>query len=247
MDKSGYELLPAESWVSFVFCPDDTGFQVDTVELKNSLRPDQRIGRGPEWYRGIPRPLLHILYRAQATPREFLGKWSPENRNAREEVTHIIRIRPSGHIEVVCTYPLLFGRDGVRCFSFVRLIGYLWQITYLSQAIYQNSDYYGMVSVLVSLVGTKDTRLVEYARSPRGGWVSPFSFEYRAPPPVCQDPNVQVERRLALADSPEDEIEAMVREIARDLGTYYRQDRPRCFDYHTDEFPDRQYTSKCCS
>lgn len=246
-DKTGYELPPAESWVSFVFCPDDAGFQIDTVGLKNSLKPDQRIGRGPEWYRGIPKPFIDMLYRPQATPREFLGKWSPENRNAGEKVTHFIRIRPSGHIEIVCTYPLVFGRDGVRCFSFVCLIGYLWQMIYLSQAIYQNSDYYGMVSVLVNLVGTKDTLLVEYARSPRGGWASPFSFEYTAPPPVCQDPNVQVGRRLALADSPEDEVEVIVREIGRDLGAYYGQDRPRCFDYQTGEFPARQYVNECRS
>jgi hypothetical protein len=116
---------------------------------------------------------------------------------------------------------------------------------YLSQAIYQDCDYYGMVSVLVNLVGTKDTLLVDYARSPRGGWASPFSHEYTAPRPVCQDPNVQIPRRLALADSPEDEVEDIVRQISRDLGAYYRQDPPRCFDCHTGEFPARQYISEC--
>ena len=222
------KLLPAKSWVSFVFFPNDTKIQVDTVELKNSLKPDQRIGRGPEWYHGIPKSFIYMLYSSQATPREFLGKWSPESPSADEKVSKFIRIRPSGHIEITCTAPLFFVRDGTRCFLFVCLIGYLWQMTYLSRAIYQNSDYYGGVSVLVNLIGTKDTYLDGYAKSQRGGWASSLFSITR--PSICQDLNIQIRHELVLTE--DDEVEAMVRKIAKDLGAYYSQDRPRCFDYH---------------
>lgn len=237
------DVLPAESWISFVFCPQDTRARVETTELKNELKPDQRIGRGSEWFRGIPRPFLDMLYRPTATPHQYLSKYSPTRQDTGSGITHFLRIRPSGHIEVACTEPLFFVRDTVRCFSFVCLVGYLWQMMYFAQALYRHCSYYGIVTVLMNVISTRDSLLVDYARSKSGGWASPFSPLYTAP--ICQDQNIQVQRAAVLADSSDDEIESVVREMARDLGTYYQQDQPRCFDIHTDEFPYRQYQSYC--
>jgi hypothetical protein len=115
-------------------------------------------------------------------------------------------------------------------------------MVYLSKAIYCDVRFHGETAVLVNLVGTNGTRLADFAP----GWASPFSPIYSIPPEreTCYYPNIQVERRLLLTDASDGEIETMIREIARDLGAYYGQDRPRCFDYHTDEFPWRDYTQR---
>jgi hypothetical protein len=242
----GTEFVPAQSWVSFVFRPVDSGCEIDTVALKEKLRPDQRIGREGQWYHGVPRPFIDMFCNPRATPREFLGTWQPRDA---EDISHFMRIRPSGHIEVGCTYPLFYQRDGVRFFGFVTLIGYLWQMVYLSRAIYRDASFHGETAFLVNLVGTKRTRLADFARSRRGGWASPFSPEYwliltSPEQEMCHDPNIQIEQGLPLADASDDDIETMIRDIARYLGAYYGQERPRCFDYHTDEFPWRDYVQR---
>jgi hypothetical protein len=241
-DAPGAEYVPARSWVSFVFYPVDSGCEIDTFALKEKLKPNQRTGREGQWYHGVPEPFLDMFWAPRATPKEFLGTWYHRKDQRAEKTSHFIRIRPSGHIEVGCTYPLFCKHDSARCFTFVTLIGYLWQMIYLSRAIYRDTGFYGETAVLVNLVGTSGTRLADFAR----GWASPFSPEYSTlrEQGICYDLNIQIERRLPLADASDDEIEATIREIARDLGAYYGQDRPRCFDYHTDEFPYREYIQR---
>jgi hypothetical protein len=240
-DAFGGEYVKAESWVSFLFHPVNGSCEVDTVELKDKLKPDQRIGRGPEWYHGVPNLFVRMLYDPRATPREFVAGWHPSSQDG-DNFTHFILIQPSGYIEIGCTCFLFLQSDSTRFFNFVNIVGYLWQMIYLAQAIYRDIGFYGEVANLVNLIGTKDTRLSGYAESQRGGWASPFSFEYTpSRHDVCQDLNIQIKRTLQLAESSNDEIEAIVRDIAKDVGAYYGQDRPRCFDYCTNEFPVRQY------
>jgi len=241
-DAPGAEYVPARSWVSFVFYPVDSGCEIDTVALKEKLQPNQRIGREGQWYHGVPEPFLDMFWIPRATPKEFLGTWYHRKDQIAEKTSHFIRISPLGHIEVGCTYPLFCKHNGVRCFTFVTLIGYLWQMVYLSRAIYRETGFYGETAVLVNLVGTNGTRLADFAR----GWASPFSPEYLVlrEREICYYPNIQIERRLPLADASDDEIETTIREIARDIGAYYGQERPRCFDYHTNEFPYRDYLQR---
>ena len=242
----GAEFLSAQSWVSFVFCPIDSGCGINPSALRDKLKPpDQCIWSGDEWYHWVPKPFIDMFYSARSTPKEFVGRWSPLRQNA-EEITHFIHIRPSGHIEIGCTDCLFFQRDGVRCFAFVSLIGYLWQMVYLSRAIYHDAGYYGETAVLLNLVGTKGTRLADFAGGRRGKWGSPFSSMYsHSEQDVCQYLNIQIERGLLLTESLDDEIENMIREIAGELGNYYGQDRPRCFDFCTNEFPHEDYRRAC--
>ena len=184
MTKSGglwdKEFVPANSWVSFTFCPADRGCEIDTVGLKSKLRPDQRIGREGKWYHGISRPVWDMLSDARSTPKEFSGQQSlPIHDNG--DITHFIRIQPSGYIEIGCSYPLFWQRDDVRCFGFVGIVGYLWQMLYLARAIYRDAGYHGYVTILLNLAGTAGTRLADFAKSKRGGWASPFGFEYGIP------------------------------------------------------------------
>lgn len=242
------EYLPAQSWASFVFCPVDSGCNIDTVALKAKLSPDQRIGREGKWYHAVPRPVLEMLWKPYASPREYIGKWQPPLVQSDEEISHFIRIRSSGHIEVGVSYPLFYQRNDVRFFGFVTLIGYLWQMVYLPRAIYRDADFHGEMAVLLNLIGTDGTYLADFAN----GWPSPsFTAEYWFGPrarmqEICQHPNIQIERRLILADVSDDEIEATVRGIAGELGAYYGQDRPRCFDRQTNEFPYRQFMGTWC-
>jgi len=243
-DTFGREYVKAESWVSLLFHPANGSCEIDTVELKDKLKPDQRIGRGPEWYRGIPNPFVHMLYNPRATPREFVAEWHPSSQDG-DNLTHFVLIQPSGYIEIGCTYPLFLQSDSTRFFHFVNIVGYLWQMIYFAQAIYRDVGFYGEVAKIVNLIGTKDTRLAGYAKGQRSEWASPFSFEYTpSRHDVCQDLNIQIKRTLQLVESSNDEIEAIVRDIAEDVGAYYGQDRPRCFDYCTNEFPVRQYTTR---
>ena len=120
-------------------------------------------------------------------------------------------------------------------------------MAYLSRDIYEDAGFYGETAVLLNLIGTKETRLADYAGGRGGKWGSPFNPMYpHSEQDVCQYLNIQIERRLLLTESSDDEIENIIREIAGELGAYYGQDRPRCFDYCTDEFPHKDYWRHYC-
>jgi len=235
--------VKALSWVSFVLYPVYGVCEIGTFELGDKLA-NQRIWHGSEWYHLVPEEFLRMFSNPQATSQEFLGTWP----QGAEEISRFIRIQPSGHIEIGCTHPLfLQERNGTRYFHFVSLIGYLWQMVYLSKAIYRDAGSHGKTAVLVNLVGTNKTRLTEFA----DGWPSPTTspeyWVFTSPnQEVCYKPNIQIERRLSVADAPDDEIETMIREIARDLGTYYGQKLPRCFASSTGQFPAKNYMRERC-
>jgi len=235
------EWVPAKSWISFVFSPVSGNCQLDTVALEDKLKPGQRIGRGAEWYRGLPKAFRHALFRPRATPREFTAWWPTSNQND-GEVTHFIRILPSGHVEIGCGYPGFLERDGTRFFSFVYLIGCLWQMIYLSKEIYDDAHFSGETAVLVNLVGTNETFLGDPARSQGDGGLLIIGMRLTgSQQDVYDGMNIQIERRLPLARASDDDIRDFVRDVAREIGNYYGQDHPSCFDYPTEDFPHKQY------
>jgi hypothetical protein len=195
--------IASRSWVSIVFVPSERGCQLDTVGLKNKLKSDQRIGRDGEWFHAIPFPLYSMLLNPKATPRDLIGAIDMRNRQAGEQITHFLRILPSGHIEYAGTYPLFFERDSVRCFSFVSIIGTLWQLVYFNKTIYSDAGYNGEVQVLLNLIGTNNSRLADFAGDPyNGGWMSPFVQGYfTQSDDFYHLTNIQIERNIYLSQA----------------------------------------------
>ena len=118
----------------------------------------------------------------------------------------------------------------------------MWQFIYLSKALYFDAGYVDEIAVLVNIVGSRDTYLGDYAKSNRGGWMplfepTPSIFDHQQ----SQERNIQIHKHINLHQATDDEIENLVRVVAQELGAYYAQERPRCFDYHTQEFPVRDY------
>lgn len=233
--QTRYSYAPAKSWVTYVVYPVECGCQLDLKALKDKLHPNKRIGSGADWYRHLPTSVTLMLYELWVTPRELRGKAKPERLRGEpgEGLEWFLRIDPTGHIETGGSTRLFVERDEGRFFNFVSLIGVFWQFLYLAQAIYGDTGYQGEVEVLLNLIGTRGTRLKDFA----DGWASPFSVEDQ-----CDDLNIQAKRVLALAVAEDEESEEAVRGIASDIGSYYHQDRPQCFDYRTHEFPWQQYS-----
>ena len=71
-----------------------------------------------------------------------------------------------------------------------------------------------------------------------------YPFRGRIDHVICTDLNIQIRRRVVLAGVTDVEIEKTVRDIADELGAYYNQDTPQCFDPTNKGFPDRQYLEK---
>ena len=226
--------------------PAERGCQLETASLKTKLKSDQRIGRDGEWFHAIPIPLYSMLLNPRATPKNLSGEIDIRNMRSEEELTHFLRILPSGHIEFAGTYPMFFEREGVRCFSFVSIIGTLWQLLYFSKAIYNEVGYTGDVNILLNLIGTKNSRLADFAGDPhRGGWRSPFDPSYiQQNEDYYHDENIQIQRNIIFTQATDEEIGKIITDFAYELGSYYGQDEPRCFHPKTSEFPVREYMQK---
>ncbi|MEW5869075.1 MAG: ATP-binding protein [Chloroflexota bacterium] len=234
------EANPAKSWVSFVFNPMGRDVKLDTVALRDKLQPDKRIGRDGEWYHGLPRPISDMLFYAKGTPKSYGGTWFPGEYGLPTKYTHAISILPTGHIQVIVTRPLFCVRDGIRFYAFVSLIGYFWQLLYLARAVYRDAGIHGETLILINLIGSSDTFLADFAR-----WYSIFDWEYSASPQdQVQEKSICIKRQFNLVDANDNEIEALCRGVADEVGKYYGQQRPKCFTPDTNMFPMNDYVSK---
>lgn len=249
--KANIQLVPAQSWVSYVIHPTEHGCKLDPIALKSKLKPNNRIGRDGKWYHGLPSHVLELLWEPITTPLKYYNasSWPNPLRGQPElkEIVRFIYIAPTGHIEYVCTELLYTDpRNELKRFYFLRLVGYLWQLIYFARAIYVDAGYHGEISILLNLIGTHGAILSDFAKSKQGGWEEPFENFYLTHNSlhriICNEANIQIERRINLSDIQDDAIETAVRGLARDLGAYFGQDKPWCFDYDTDDFPDRQYS-----
>lgn len=240
----------ARSWVSFCFLPDTNSCTLNPRGLLEKLKPDQRIGRDGSWFHGLPAPVSDMFFDAIATPRLYQGKWSPERTPNPQRYTHAIDISPAGIIHFIATYPLFYQRkngenQNIRFYSFTNLIGYLWQLVYGAKAIYRDAQCVGDTTVVLSLIGTHQTNMLDFAKGPKEKWKSIFDWDYIPKPgDICQENNIQIIRQLSLVSSSDPEIESVIREIALELGEYFGQDTPKCFTPDTNEFPVADYVSK---
>jgi hypothetical protein len=243
-----YDKHDAKSWISFVFSPLERHCKIDTVSLGDKLQPDKLIGREGEWYQDLPRPISDMIFYGKNTPRSYFGSWFPTDRKSPPEYTHVISILPTGHIQIAVTYPLFYEREfdgiNVRFFAFVNLIGYFWQLIYLVRAIYKDSGYHGITSVLVNLIGSSSTYLFDLTKGPNKKWISFGDWQYT---PTLKDQShekaIRIERKINLTDVTDSELETMVRDIACELGNYFGQESPKCFTPDTNEFPANDYVN----
>lgn len=232
---------PAKSWVSFVYLPVKNQCKLDTASLFKKLQPGNRKGRDGQWFHGLPSSISNLLHHASGNPRLFWSRSLSNNKANPEACMYAISIHPTGEIQLVVTYPLFCEINSIRCYSFINLIGFFWQLTYLARAIYADADYDGEILCQLNLVGTHKTRLVDFAL----GWGSPFDDLYPFDVQEFTDEqNIVVRRNIKLVSSNDEEIEQLVRNSAIEIGKYYGQETPYCFTPKTGEFPIREYLRK---
>lgn len=230
------KLVTALSWVSFVFYPASEGCEIKTIALRDQLKPTQRIGRGPEWYRDIPENFVEMLFKARATPKIYTASdclLTPSS----NEITQFIQVAPSGHIEIGITYPLFHNIRNVRMFHFVKFIGCLWQMTYLAKAIYESVGFNEKIAITINLIGTNETYLDGYAH----GWPSNITYRVLENERPCEEKNIQIQRSLTLISVSDGDIENMIRDVAKEVSDYYEHKYVKCFNHGTGEFPVKEY------
>jgi len=237
------EIIPAESSISFIFYPLDGTCKINPNALLEKLQPEKRIGRDGSWFHGLPNSILDMLRSATATPKGISGKWTGNRDLNATQYFCAINIFPNGIIHFLSAYPLLYQNKNIRFFSFVSLIGYLWQLVYTVNAIYKDADYSGNTAVIVNFKGAKNTILADLAKGPQKIWIDVFDWRYNDDPKnINQENNIQIRRNIQLPNSTDDQIESMVREISEEIGHYFNQPKPKCFIPDTEEFPVNQFT-----
>lgn len=239
-DEAGKNIFSAaNSWVSIVIFPLDK-CNIDIPALKQKLQPGERIGRDGEWFHGLPTAITDMFLEANANPKGLSSKWN-QSRDT-NEYTQAINILPNGVIHFAATYPLFYQNKGKRFYSFVTLIGYIWQLIYLAEAIYRDAGCTTQVTLLINFSGAKGTVLADLAKGQLKSWIDIYDWQYTDNSrDISQENNIQISRELSLPDTSEDQIEILIRDIAKEIGNYYNQTTPRCFTLDTNEFPVQQF------
>ena len=252
-ERRGKECVSAFGWLSLVIEPvSNEPIVVDLATLARSL-PGKTFA-------DTERNQLFRFPRDAMTTAKSLILYDADYRsdNSSEDCwERYIRIERNGAIEY-CDY------DGIarlvtlkeddpksyRVFLYVQIIGTVWTFLNTVKQVLGSSGYSAGVKYLVSLVGTKDSILADFAHTvgkEDKKWAQPFepgSFgsgldlsKLR-----CRDANLQFPFRVVLGTLSDSDSWKIISDCADQLGlAFNHQSSPRCFAYGTDEFPWNEY------
>jgi hypothetical protein len=164
-----------------------------------------------------------------------------------------IRIEKSGNIEFTDTLYSFLDYDGLRCFSYVQIVGFIWQFMFFAKNLLQKFGYISGVRIWLNLVGTRESILVDFSEGSGQNdqhWITPLSqrafydHEYLLNL-KCPDPNLQLDYQYVVKTLDETNSFEIIKNVAINLGlAYNHQTSPRCFNYNTEIFPWDQYFSR---
>lgn len=228
------EVVRAFSWLSLIVEPvSNQPVVIDIAREAQQLRNYRAPGDEPYERFVPPRESITtidsvILY--ETLPRDS-NQWK-----------RYLRIDQDGNIEYAHGYNVFVEWDGVRYFSYVQIIGAIWQFLHFAKHFLSNAGYDMGVQLLVNLVGTRGTFLKDFAKGHGEDgktWREPRGPELRL---KCHDPNLQLRYKSVLRTMDRAESEELILDVATKLGlAYNHQSAPRCFNYNTDVFPWNQY------
>jgi hypothetical protein len=244
------ETSKAFSWLSVIVEPVST--QPISIDIAEVARLRQLISVGDKPYERFQVPQQSRTTNDSLIFFDWPLKLRPEgtpNKTAFWEC--YLRLNKNGNVEYADSSRNVFGEySGIRYFQYVQVIGTIWQFMFLAKKLLRDAGYSAGARLLVNLVGTRDSILLDFSREAGEGnqkWMEPFRSDVLGRTPdipsiMCSDPNLQMAHNLVIGTLNEAEAQKFVYEIAYQLGlAYNHQSSPRCFNYNTDVFPWQQY------
>ena len=235
----------ALSWLSVVFEPSSPQ-QVDFDLAMEAKRFQEYApqGEGPERNFMPPREVTTTINSVVLSNSVSYGSdlWGS-----------YVRITHDGNMEYCDSFYSFFTYQDMRAFRYVQIIGMLWQFIFFLHETMSGTGYPGGGTLLVNLVGTRDTILADFATDPgpnKQKWLEPgergiFNQGESLLELKCPDSNLQMKYSLQVSAIDESSTAEIIHDIARQLGlAYNHQTEPRCFVHGSDEFPWNSYFRK---
>jgi len=239
------ELSKAFSWTSVVFEPTtNLQQQIDNSSLSEKFKNYKIEGQNHYEHLKIPSSIMTTIDSVV-----LFNEITRENKIW----DSYIRIDKKGNIELTDTKYTFEEIEGVRCFFYVQLIGFIWQSLFFAKHVLLSSGYRSGVKAWINLVGTLNSILVDFAKEPGENnqhWRTPFERDAFFDSGnlfglQCSDPNIQMEFQFDVEKLDESKSFEIIKNIAINLSlAYNHQSTPRCFNYNTDVFPWKQYLNQ---
>lgn len=239
------EFSKAFSWTSIVFEPTTALFPpIDNSALLEKLKSYKTESEMPYERLRLPRAAMTTIDSVvlfNEMPRE-VKHWDS-----------YLRMDKQGNMEIAETQYTFVEIEGVRCFFYVQLIGFIWQSMFFAKKVLSDYGYRSGINMWINLVGTRNSILMDFSKESGEGnqhWRSPFErdafFDHGGLFNLqCPDPNVQMEFQYNLEKLDESKSFEIIKNVAANLGlAYNHQSAPRCFNYNTDVFPWKQYLNQ---
>jgi hypothetical protein len=236
------EISKAFSWISLIFEPVTTLPQpINIAALSDELKNRKVANDKPYERLDLPQNRMTtidslVLFNNLYQDNSLWGSY--------------IRIDKGGNVERTDTKYTFLELDGTRCFSYVQIIGFIWQSLFFTRYVLRNNGYRSGVKLCINLVGTRDSILVDFSKEPGENnmvWTSPFDrgiffdsgdfIKQR-----CPDPNLQMDSQFVADNLDEINSFEIIKSVANNLSlAYNHQSSPRCFNFNTEIFPWKQY------
>lgn len=239
------ELSKAFSWTSIVFEPTTSLLPpIDNSALLEKLKSYKFESEKPYERLRLPRTAMTTIDSVvlfNELPKD-IKLWDS-----------YIRMDKQGNLELAETQYTFVEIEGIRCFFYVQLVGFIWQSMFFAKNMLLSSGYRSGVKVWINLVGTRNSILVDFSKESGENnqhWRSPFErdaffdhgnlFNLQ-----CPDPNIQMEFQFDIEKLDESKSFEIIKNVATNLSlAYNHQSTPRCFNYNTDVFPWKQYINQ---
>jgi hypothetical protein len=227
---TGPALTAAQSFVTFVSCPDTlVRDAIDTIgdELWHWLQPMLRlylpVGDSPLPL-GDKRTVFEGLLLTEEYARDVSALWES-----------YVFVAGNGFAEMGLSLARRY--QGQMHFPLVHIVGRFWQFLGLVTDLYRAQGLLRPFTVMLNMKGTLGSILVDLA----DGWPGPTEYRMlREPLPNCLETNLQFVLNMRNPDVTPDDIERLVREIAPQIDAAYGSRDLRSFN-HPKKDPNRAF------
>lgn len=235
----------AFSWLSVLVEPTaNENIAVNISDMAASRNHGGWVQTGPDNYERFMLPSEH---RTTFDSLLDFGEWEHNGK-----WTRYLKINRGGSLEYADTKNTFIEVEGLRLFKFVQIMGLTWQLLFLAKKILIESGYRSGVRLTLSLVGARDTALVNFSQQAgkdktkwRDPLVESFAMSDISEKQKCTDPNLKIEQDLVIGRLGYQDSLKVIQSMARQIElAYNHHDAPRCFNVETDVFPWEQYSNE---
>jgi hypothetical protein len=143
-----------------------------------------------------------------------------------------VEVFRNGYVENGISTELMWAHEKLGLmFQLAYFTGALWLFLKFVKNLYEKIGYIDEFNLIIALADVENITLHGFGKkNATTNWVDPYDFLYHNNPPTSTQRNLKVERSIMASELNDDNIEEIVKDIAKRVSNAFGESIAKCFD-----------------